>query len=90
MAEEHEINRLTVLIENANNIPTKQRLESSIKRTLEEYFDRFAPKGVDAVFDRIELDFGEIPLDSFEEELDIRLRFLLAEELDKFFDSLFS
>ena len=85
MTKMHEINRLIFNIDSATEVSSNSRLTSLIQGVIEDYFDRFDKLGVDIFFDRIELDLGEIDQEHFETELNVRLRFLLEKELQKFF-----
>lgn len=85
MTEMHEINRLIFHIDSASEVSSNSRLNNIIQGVLEEYFDRFDKIGVDVFFDRIELDLGEIDQEHFEAELNVRLHYLLENELRKFF-----
>ncbi|MDC1220087.1 contractile injection system tape measure protein [bacterium] len=85
MTEMHEINRLIFHIDNTSEVSSNSRLTTIIQGVIEEYFDRFDKLGVDVFFDRIELDLGEIDQEHFETELNVRLRYLLEDELPKFF-----
>ncbi len=86
MAAVHEVSRLELNIENATpNLPGRDKLFKLLERVIEEYFDQFDIKGLETVFDRIELDLGEINPDNFEAEVNVRLRHLLYQELKEFF-----
>ena len=86
MAAEHEINRLILEVENARGLPSRDRLFELVQVVLEEYFSQFDIIGVDTVFDRIELELGELDPENFETEFNVRLRLLLSQELKLFFD----
>jgi hypothetical protein len=82
----HEINRLELNIENATrNLPGRDKLFELVEGVIEEYFDQFDIKGIETVFERIELYLGEIDPDNFEAEVNVRLRHLLNQELKEFF-----
>ncbi len=85
MADLHKIDRLTIRIDQATNLPNRTKLEKKIQAILEEYFDQYSIPGLDTFFESIELDLGELEIPNFEQELEVRLRFVLREELSKFF-----
>lgn len=86
MSQVHEIKRLTINIDGTNKLPSSQRIQSIVEPIIEEYFDRYGLIDFDILFDSIELDLGEIDLGDFEPELNVRVRYLLNEELKGFFE----
>ena len=86
MSQVHEIKRLSINIDGTNEVlSSQQRIKSIVQSIIEECFILYDLHEFDIFFESIKLDLGEIDLGDFESEVNVRLRYLLNEELNRFF-----
>jgi hypothetical protein len=80
---DHEIHKLNVQIDGPLQTNLKEILETKVLSILERYFDLYDQEDLEILFNRIELDLGNIDLRQFEAEFEVRLSYLLDQELSK-------
>lgn len=84
MSAEHEINSLIIEMSGGRPQFRQARLKQKIESVIQHYFDKYDVEGKDIFIDSIRFDIDSLDSDYIEEELLLRLSFLLDSELKKF------